>query len=366
MPAVQQSLLQAPAAKPIARHDPLPEQEGQCGTKVLLASRSDPSKRRWQCTSGQRELFRDPQASQLMDELHRGGSRHVTRKRMEHPGIQKLKDEGLISVETNPKHFFHEFHVKLTRDGREWLNMKHGQQDQRARQAQGALFKGVRLVITARSLRKAQADAPGYGPARGATSCSTCSWYSGGNCRRYDFRARADYTCDSWDTGESDLSVRAPGGHGGQAVSKLEKVGGTASQQPDRIMQLCDCDEEPLGKAIPVGALGDRGELELQLGSAPHPIVEAEEVINAPPPKRWAWGPWRCAYTQGSFLGCLTVDHDMLPAPFQVLVTNHADAHQRAPTICASLEQGITPDRGLYLVPGLKRRKRGGQGGVAV
>ena len=104
------------------RHADTPASSGKCGTKLLMRSKKDPSRRRWQCTSQkQSEAFHTPRARAVMSELGKTGITHLAANRRENPDVQALVDHGLITLKTNPKHYNYEFQAKITSSGRRWL-----------------------------------------------------------------------------------------------------------------------------------------------------------------------------------------------------------------------------------------------------
>jgi hypothetical protein len=129
-----------PPRRPQAQHADTPQDQGKCGTKLLMRSRKDPGKKRWQCTSqGQTQAFHGPRARKLMDELGKTGVTHLAKQRREHPEIQDLVDHGLVTMKTNPKHYNYEFEAKLTNAGRRWLREQATHTDQATAKKQLAM-----------------------------------------------------------------------------------------------------------------------------------------------------------------------------------------------------------------------------------
>ena len=336
----QQSLL-TPKPQTAAKHAPASTRQGKCGTQVLMRSKKNPTRRVWQCTDTQRELFRDEHATKLMGELERGRPVNLTRRRREHPSIQKLVDEKLIEVTEHPKHSFYEHQAKLTRDGKEWLKLRAQNQKKRDDSQQEALFKSACGRIVRLVLRKCGCLAPNYRPAGDdGTSCGSCKWRSGAFCDRFDFALTLDHTCDDWE---------------GHAVSDV----GRTTHRSGR----------PISKLVADAAGKIRAAAGMAKGAAyPNPIpLEADDVIGVTPTSTWDDLGYECRYRHNGRIGVVTISNPSMRVPYSIIATGPHQARQYAHEAVQMLRAGQTPERGVYSSDvSRKRRKRGGQGGSAL
>jgi len=110
-----------------------------------MASKTDPSVRRWQAVDNSHEVPHKEHARKLLGELHRaGGEVHLSRARAEHPEVRDLEHHGFVKLKPNPSHYMAEFHAELTDKGHAHMRAQRRQEaeDLKGRQV-GLLAKGV-------------------------------------------------------------------------------------------------------------------------------------------------------------------------------------------------------------------------------
>lgn len=150
---LRKSLFGRLQAQPMQMHAPLPPHKpapaayhgpGHAG-KVLMASKADPSVRRWQAVDNSREVPHREHARKLLGELHRaGGEVHLSRARAEHPEVRDLEHHGFVRLKPNPAHYMAEFHAELTDKGHSHMRAQRRQESEDLKQRQvGLLAKGA-------------------------------------------------------------------------------------------------------------------------------------------------------------------------------------------------------------------------------